>query len=55
MTYSAMRAMQAVCLITIVGLSGNFVSETINAGYHAPAPLVGALVIVSSLFQPPLP
>lgn len=44
-TYSAMRAMQAVCLIAMIGLSGNFISEVVNAGYHAPPPLVGALVI----------
>jgi hypothetical protein len=48
-TYTVMRALQAVCLITIIGLSGNFISEAVNAGYHAPAPLVGALVIVSLL------
>jgi hypothetical protein len=43
--YTAMRAMQVVALITMIGLSGNFVSETVDAGYYAPAPLVGALVI----------
>jgi hypothetical protein len=49
--YTAMRAMQVVALITMIGLSGNFVSETVDAGYYAPAPLVGALVIVSILFS----
>lgn len=46
-TYTAMRAMQVICLIIMVGLSGNFVSEAVNAGYYAPPPLVGVLVVVS--------
>ncbi|KAI9899091.1 hypothetical protein N3K66_005552 [Trichothecium roseum] len=45
LTFTAMRAMQAVSLIAIIGLSGNFVSETVNAGYVAPSPLVGTLVV----------
>lgn len=47
LTFTAMRAMQAVSLIAIIGLSGNFVSETVGAGYVAPSPLVGTLVVVS--------
>lgn len=51
LAYSAMRAMQAICLIVIIGLSGNFISEVVDAGYAAPGPLVGALVIVSFIFS----
>jgi hypothetical protein len=46
-TYSAMRVMQGISLLTIIGLAANFISEAVNAGYHAPSALVGTLVVVS--------
>jgi hypothetical protein len=49
MTFTVMRAMQGISLISVIGMAANFVSETVNAGYYAPAPLVGALVVVCSL------
>ncbi|CAH0029735.1 unnamed protein product [Clonostachys rhizophaga] len=44
-TYSAMRVMQGISLLTIIGLAANFISEAVNAGYHAPSALVGTLVV----------
>lgn len=47
MTFTAMRVMQGISLLAIIGLSANFVSEAVNAGYIAPPPMVGTLVVVS--------
>ncbi|KAF4125008.1 Conserved hypothetical, protein [Geosmithia morbida] len=44
-TFTAMRAMQAASLITIIGLSANFVDEVVDASYAAPSALVGTLVV----------
>ncbi|GAB0137218.1 hypothetical protein EsDP_00005494 [Epichloe bromicola] len=45
MTFTAMRALQAVALITIIGLSANFISEMVAASYVPPSALVGTLVV----------
>ncbi|KYK57460.1 hypothetical protein DCS_04469 [Drechmeria coniospora] len=45
LTFTAMRAMQAVALITIIGLTSNFISELETAQYEAPSALVGTLVV----------
>lgn len=49
MTFTAMRALQAVALITIIGLTSNFISEMVTASYVPPSALVGTLVVVSVL------
>lgn len=57
MTFTAMRAFQAVALITIIGLTSNFISEMVAASYVPPSALVGTLVVVSQRanLSPPLP
>lgn len=47
MTWTAMRGMQFVSLITIIGLTSNFISEMVMADYAAPSALIGTLVVVS--------
>jgi hypothetical protein len=44
-TFQAMRGMQFVSLITIIGLTANFISEMVAANYEAPPAIVGTLVI----------
>lgn len=50
MTFTAMRAMQGVALIAIIGLTSNFISEMVTANYVPPSALVGTLVVVSCFF-----
>ncbi|RCI12717.1 hypothetical protein L249_0508, partial [Ophiocordyceps polyrhachis-furcata BCC 54312] len=45
LTFTAMRAMQAAALVAIIGLTSNFIAEMVTAGYVAPSPLVGTLVV----------
>ncbi|KAH7156435.1 hypothetical protein EDB81DRAFT_880753 [Dactylonectria macrodidyma] len=45
MTWTAMRAMQVIALITIIGLTSNFISEMVMADYAAPSTLIGTLVV----------
>ncbi|KAK8931716.1 uncharacterized protein G6M90_00g026240 [Metarhizium brunneum] len=45
MTFTAMRALQAISLITIIGLASNFISEMVTASYVPPPALVGTLVV----------
>lgn len=47
LTFTAMRAMQFIGLVIIIGLSANFVSEIVASAYTAPPALIGTLVIVS--------
>lgn len=44
-TWTAMRAMQFVSLVTIIGLTSNFISEMVMADYAAPSALIGTLVV----------
>lgn len=46
MTFTAMRAMQGVSLITMIGLSANFVSQAVENNNSPPQALVGTLVVV---------
>ena len=48
MTFTVMRAMQLIALITIIGISGNFVAEVVSADLNPPGALIGTLVVVSS-------
>ncbi|PNP48149.1 hypothetical protein TGAMA5MH_00806 [Trichoderma gamsii] len=43
--FTAMRLLQAVCLITIIGLSGNFVAELVSTSVSTPSALIGTLVV----------
>ncbi|KAM5355324.1 hypothetical protein ACJ41O_001970 [Fusarium nematophilum] len=51
-TFTAMRAMQFISLITIIGLTSNFISEMVLADYAAPSALIGTLVVacISTLY-----
>ncbi|KAI5467478.1 hypothetical protein BGZ63DRAFT_28350 [Mariannaea sp. PMI_226] len=46
-TFTAMRGMQFVSLITIIGLTANFISEMVSNDYAAPSALIGTLVVAS--------
>lgn len=48
--FTAMRLLQAVCLISIIGLTGNFVAELVSTSFSTPSALIGTLVVVSSFF-----
>jgi hypothetical protein len=45
--FTVMRLLQAVSLITIVGLTGNFVAELVSSSFSTPSALIGTLVVVS--------
>jgi hypothetical protein len=47
LTFQTMRSMQFASLLTIIGLTANFVSEMVAADYEAPPAIIGTLVIVS--------
>lgn len=46
-TFTAMRAMQFVSLVSIIGMVSNFISEINGADAVPPSVLIGTLVIVS--------
>lgn len=48
--FTAMRLLQAVCLITIIGLTGNFVAELVSTSFSTPSALIGTLVVVGFFF-----
>lgn len=45
MTFTVMRGMQFISLITIIGIVANFIAEMVTADSNAPAALVGTLVV----------
>jgi hypothetical protein len=47
MTFTVMRVMQLISLITIVGISGNFVAEVVGADLNPPGALIGTLVVAT--------
>ena len=47
-TFKITRILQAVSLITIIGMSANFISEMVNNNSTPPKVLVGTLSVVSS-------
>lgn len=47
MTYTVMRGMQIVSLISIIGMTANFISEMVNADTVPPKILIATLSIVS--------
>lgn len=44
-TFTAMRAMQFVSLIAIIGMTADFISEMVSANAKPPAVLIGTLVV----------
>jgi hypothetical protein len=44
-TFTAMRIMQLISLLIIIGLTSNFIAEVVNASYEAPDALIGTLVV----------
>ncbi|PHH67333.1 hypothetical protein CDD81_97 [Ophiocordyceps australis] len=45
LTFTVMRVLQTIALITIIGLTSNFISEMVSASYQTPSALIGTLVI----------
>ncbi|KAL7793154.1 hypothetical protein V8C37DRAFT_409630 [Trichoderma ceciliae] len=43
--FTAMRLLQAVSLISIIGLTGNFVAELVSSSFSTPSALIGTLVV----------
>jgi hypothetical protein len=52
MTFTVVRGMQAVCLISIIGMTANFISEMVSADNVPPSVLIGTLSVVSSSQAP---
>jgi hypothetical protein len=48
--FTVARAMQAICLICVIGMTANFVSEMVMAEQRPMGQLVGMLVVVSTFF-----
>jgi hypothetical protein len=46
--FTVARAMQALCLICVIGMTANFVSEMVMAEQRPMGELVGMLVVVGS-------
>ncbi|KAI0020784.1 hypothetical protein F4780DRAFT_791393 [Xylariomycetidae sp. FL0641] len=46
-TFTALRAMQFIALIAIIGMSANFINEIVTEGLAMPDVLVGTLVVAS--------
>lgn len=53
-TFMAMRAMQFMSVVAVIGLSANFVSVMVSAGEQPADVLVGTLVVVCVSLQPSL-
>jgi hypothetical protein len=47
-TFTVVRGMQAISLITIIGMTSNFISEMVAADQAPPKVLVGTLSVVGS-------
>ena len=48
-TFKTVRMMQAICLIAIIGMTANFISEMVQSQQTPPSVLVGTLSVVSSI------
>ena len=46
-TFKICRALQAVSLIAVIGMTANFVAEVVSANKTPPAVLIGTLSVVS--------
>lgn len=47
MTFKVVRALQAICLIAIIGMTANFISQMVSSNTTPPDVLVGTLSVVS--------
>ena len=48
-TFTVVRAMQSISLVTIIGMTSNFISEMVSANQAPPRVLIGTLSVVSPL------
>ena len=46
-TFTVVRAMEAISLIAIIGMSANFIAEMVAAKQSPPHVLIGTLTVVS--------
>ena len=46
-TFKSVRILQAICILCVIGLTSNFVSQIINSNERAPQVLIGTLSVVS--------
>lgn len=52
-SFTVMRGLQVVSLISIIGMTANFISEMVSSNQNPPSVLVGTLSVVSNhLFVP---
>ena len=51
-TFKAVRLLQAVCMVTIIGLTANFISQIVSSNQTPPQELVGTISVVRRI---PLP
>lgn len=49
-TFFVVRVMQVIAMITIVGMTANFVSQIVTSGIEAPKEIVGTLSVVRPFF-----
>ena len=54
-TFKAVRALQAICMVVIIGLAANFISQIVSSNQTAPQELVGTISVVSALPDPQSP
>lgn len=45
-TFKTVRMMQAICLIAIIGMTANFISEMVQSQQTPPSVLIGTLSVV---------
>jgi hypothetical protein len=53
-TFTVVRAMEAVCLISIIGMTANFIAEMVSSNQSPPHVLIGTLSVVRSPSLPSL-
>ena len=51
-TFMAVRAMEAISLISIIGMTANFISEMVSSKQSPPNVIIGTLSVVSTLPSP---
>lgn len=47
-TFKAVRVLQAVCLIAVIGMTANFISQMVSSDVSPPDVLIGTLSVVST-------
>jgi hypothetical protein len=51
-TFTVVRGMQAISLISIIGMTANFIAEMVAADQSPPKVLIGTLSVVSTPTSP---